>query len=67
MTPVRGLAAELAAIVSVVEPLPVPLPGDAVIHEAAEFAVHAQPAVVVTVTTCVPAPLVGEALVGDAV
>ena len=65
MTPVRVLAAVLAAIVSVVEPLPVPLLGDTVTQEAPELAVQAQPVVVVMVTVCALALLLGPALVGE--
>jgi hypothetical protein len=53
--PLRS-AAELAAIVIVTVPLPVPVAPDAiVIHGALEAAAHAQPLAVVTLTLAVPA------------
>jgi hypothetical protein len=54
--PVRALDEAFAATVRLVDPLPVPLAGEAVIHAALLVAVHAQPLVAVTAMLAVPPP-----------
>jgi len=63
--PVRGEVLVLAAIVNVALPLPEPLVGAAVIQDAPEEVVHAQPEAVVTDTVTVPPAAATDRLVDD--
>ena len=63
----RADAALWAATVTVTEPSPDPLAGDAVAQAAPEDAVHAQPGCAVTVTLALPPPAATDTVAGDTV
>jgi hypothetical protein len=62
---VRDAGVGLAATISATVPVPAPLAGDAVTHEALEVVLHAQPAGAEIVRFWEPPPPVTDALAGD--
>jgi hypothetical protein len=62
--PVR-VAPVFAATDNVVEPLPLPLVGDAVTHDTLDFAIQLHALVVETLTFFVALPAPGDQVVGD--
>lgn len=61
----RALVEVFAVKVTVTHPLPLPLAGDTVAHDALELALHVHPVVVETVSDCAPPPLGPESVVGE--
>jgi hypothetical protein len=63
----RASADVLAAMISVTEPLPLPLVGETVTQPALDAAAHEQPAMVVTVTVALSPPAAADIVAGDTV